>query len=184
MDATMVQNVVTYDTIIDFDNPEMKLFPGMTAYVTIPVQSVQDVVKLPNGALRYSPDLPQPQVLALLQQHGISMGKGRPHGQGAASAGKAPADAKTSSGTAAGKNDENLDPGTDLGLVWKLGPEKSLVPVQVRTGVTDHTFTQLVQVVKGDLSPGDELVIGASAAPLRAAGAAPGMGISGRPRGR
>ena len=37
MNATTVQNVVTYDTIIDFANPELKLFPGMTAYVTIPV---------------------------------------------------------------------------------------------------------------------------------------------------
>ena len=34
MNATTVQNVVTYNTIIDFDNPEMKLFPGMTAYIT------------------------------------------------------------------------------------------------------------------------------------------------------
>src|SRR5262249_28038323 len=33
MNATTVQNVVTYDTIIDFDNPDLKLFPGMTAYV-------------------------------------------------------------------------------------------------------------------------------------------------------
>src|SRR5712671_4234028 len=44
MNATTVQNVVTYDTIIEFDNPELKLFPGMTAYVTIPVASAQNVV--------------------------------------------------------------------------------------------------------------------------------------------
>jgi HlyD family secretion protein len=37
MNATTVQSVVTYDTIIEFANPELKLFPGMTAYVTIPV---------------------------------------------------------------------------------------------------------------------------------------------------
>jgi len=37
MNATTVQNVVTYDAIIDFQNPELKIFPGMTAYVTIPV---------------------------------------------------------------------------------------------------------------------------------------------------
>src|SRR5882672_777221 len=41
MNATTVQNVVTYDTIIEFDNPELKLFPGMTAYVTIPVAPAQ-----------------------------------------------------------------------------------------------------------------------------------------------
>src|SRR5271169_7114411 len=36
MNPTTVQSVVTYDTIIEFANPELKLFPGMTAYVTIP----------------------------------------------------------------------------------------------------------------------------------------------------
>src|SRR5207245_9086895 len=40
MNPTTVQNVVTYDAIIDFANPELKLFPGMTAYVTIPVATV------------------------------------------------------------------------------------------------------------------------------------------------
>ncbi|HYL20375.1 MAG TPA: efflux RND transporter periplasmic adaptor subunit [Gemmatimonadales bacterium] len=58
MNPTTVQNVVTYDVIIDFANPALKLFPGMTAYVTIPVATVEDVVKLPNAALRFRP--PQP----------------------------------------------------------------------------------------------------------------------------
>src|SRR5713226_5593934 len=39
MNPTTVQSVVTYDTIIEFANPELKLFPGMTAYVTIPVDT-------------------------------------------------------------------------------------------------------------------------------------------------
>ena len=45
MNATTVQSVVTYDTIIEFANPELKLFPGMTAYVTIPVATVQNVLE-------------------------------------------------------------------------------------------------------------------------------------------
>src|SRR5882724_5909404 len=48
MNPTTVQSVVTYDTIIEFANPELKLFPGMTAYVTIPVATVQNVLKVPN----------------------------------------------------------------------------------------------------------------------------------------
>src|SRR5437588_11778830 len=39
MNPTTVQSVVTYDTIIQFANPELKLFPGMTAYVTTPVST-------------------------------------------------------------------------------------------------------------------------------------------------
>ncbi len=71
MNSTVVQNVVTYDTIIDFDNPELKLFPGMTAYVSIPVATAANVLKVPNGALRYKPDLPAEEIRALYQKHGI-----------------------------------------------------------------------------------------------------------------
>jgi biotin carboxyl carrier protein len=68
MNATTVQSVVTYDTIIEFANPELKLFPGMTAYVTIPVATVQNALKLPNTALRYKPPLAAEQVLAHLDR--------------------------------------------------------------------------------------------------------------------
>ena len=71
MNSTVVQNVVTYDTIIDFDNPELKLFPGMTAYVSIPVATAANVLKVPNGALRYKPDLPAEEIRALYQKSGI-----------------------------------------------------------------------------------------------------------------
>ncbi|HXE74241.1 MAG TPA: efflux RND transporter periplasmic adaptor subunit [Candidatus Xenobia bacterium] len=71
MNATTIQNVVTYDTIIEFDNPQLKLMPGMTAYVTIPVASAKDVVKIPNGALRYTPDLPDEERRALLKKYNL-----------------------------------------------------------------------------------------------------------------
>src|SRR6195256_5763757 len=65
MNPTTVQSVVTYDTIIEFANPELKLFPGMTAYVTIPVATVQNTMKLPNTALRYKPLMTDQEVLDL-----------------------------------------------------------------------------------------------------------------------
>src|SRR5713101_154276 len=71
MNPTMVQSVVTYDTIIEFANPELKLFPGMTAYVTIPVATVQNAMKLPNTALRYKPPIAPEEVLALYKRYGI-----------------------------------------------------------------------------------------------------------------
>src|SRR3989449_458862 len=71
MNATTVQNVVTYNTIIDFDNPELKLFPGMTAYITIPVATANNVVRVANGALRYKPDLSAEQIRALYQKYGL-----------------------------------------------------------------------------------------------------------------
>src|SRR6266576_1080145 len=80
MNATTVQNVVTYDTIIEFDNPELKLFPGMTAYVTIPVTTAQNVLKLPNTALRYKPPMAPEEILALYKRYGIEGDEKQPTG--------------------------------------------------------------------------------------------------------
>jgi HlyD family secretion protein len=52
---TTTQNVVTYETIITVDNQEQKLFPGMTADVSILVADHKEVLKIPNTALRYTP---------------------------------------------------------------------------------------------------------------------------------
>jgi HlyD family secretion protein len=50
-----VDNVVTYDTVIAVDNPEQKLFPGMTADVQILVAVRTNVLEIPNTALRFVP---------------------------------------------------------------------------------------------------------------------------------
>ena len=71
MNPTTVQNVVTYDAVIEFVNSDLKLFPGMTAYVTIPVATAQNVVKVPNAALRFKPPLPPESVRALYAKYGI-----------------------------------------------------------------------------------------------------------------
>jgi HlyD family secretion protein len=55
-----VQNVITYDAVIAVGNPDLKLFPGMTANVKILVQQHDDVLKVPNAALRYRPAVAQP----------------------------------------------------------------------------------------------------------------------------
>lgn len=53
--ATTVQNVVTYTVVITADNPEGKLFPGMTANVAIEIMSKENVLYVPNSALRFKP---------------------------------------------------------------------------------------------------------------------------------
>jgi HlyD family secretion protein len=52
---TTTQNVVTYQVIISVDNPEQKLFPGMTADVSILAAENDKALKIPNTALRYTP---------------------------------------------------------------------------------------------------------------------------------
>lgn len=51
----LTQNVVTYEAVLEVDNPERKLRPGMTASVTIDTAEVHDVLRAPNAALRFTP---------------------------------------------------------------------------------------------------------------------------------
>src|SRR6202047_1927836 len=90
MNPTTVQSVVTYDTIIEFANPELKLFPGMTAYVTIPVATAQNVLKLPNTALRYKPPMPAEEGLALYKHYGIEEDERQQAGDDSAMSGGGP----------------------------------------------------------------------------------------------
>ncbi len=98
MNATTVQNVVTYDTIIEFNNPDQKLFPGMTAYVTIPVAWANNVVKVPNGALRFKPEITDEERKALYEKAGISIEEPRGRGMTASAGG-----GRNSSGSGAGQ---------------------------------------------------------------------------------
>lgn len=193
MNPTTVQNVVTYDTVVEFKNPEMKLFPGMTAYVDIPVASADDVIKIPNGALRFKPTLPAEEFTRLYQQHGIRAGRRSGEGQQGGEGGgrrwqqrqQQQQQGEEPVAGAPAPKPEMREPSPDVAVVWKLLPDKSIAPVQVRTGITDHTYTELNQVLAGKLEPGDQLVIGpadvAGSAPSRRTG--PGMGIGG-PRTR
>lgn len=151
MNATTVQNVVTYDTIIEFDNPELKLFPGMTAYVTIPVATAQNVVKLPNTALRYKPPMSTEEVLAIYKQHGIEVDQKQSAG----------ADAAAEHSVAQGGGTGNLPrkPKADSAVIWKLHADNTMEPVKVSIGITDHSYTEVTSVLKGELKEGDDVVI-------------------------
>jgi HlyD family secretion protein len=126
LNATTVQNVVTYNTVIDFENPEEKLLPGETAYVTIPTGHISDCVKIPNAALRFTPGMPRTQLEQLYERYHI------------------PREAMVA----------------HLGgwqVVWLLGADKKLKPVAVKVGITDYSFTQMLE---GELRSGDVLVTG------------------------
>ena len=158
MNPTRIQNVVTYDTIIDFENPDLKLFPGMTAYVTIPVASVADALKLPNAAIRYRPPFPAETVRELYARAGIDGGV-RSAGEKGAEAPKAPKEGSP----------EERRSRVETAVVWKLRGE-TFEPAKVSLGITDHTFTEVTAVVSGSLQPGDDVITSSasSKAPLPA----------------
>lgn len=211
MNATTIQNVVTYNTMVAFDNLDLRLFPGMTAYISIPVAEAKNVVEIPNGALRFKPDLTDSERTTLYAKYGITdsaraTAAGRiagtvGDGAAAASSGGAASANVSAAGQTPGAQGGQGGPGAggrrgqggsvaggnskrqDTAIVWKLLPNKALEPVQVTLGVTDFTFTALVS---GNVSPGDDLVIGQSTSkssasqaqvrnPVTGAGNAPGV---------
>ncbi len=79
LNAYTVQNVVTYDTVIDFENPQEKLLPGETAYVTIPTGQATNAVEIPSAALRFTPEMGHADVERLLAQNHISRAASETH---------------------------------------------------------------------------------------------------------
>jgi HlyD family secretion protein len=204
MNATTVQNVVTYDTIIDFDNPDLKLFPGMTAYVTIPVGNANNVLRIPNGALRFKPDLKPEEIRALYQKYGIQMPGGRGGDQNAAAepsntaapaeneggqAGGPPGQSgagfragRGAGGGAASPSTETPGGGTRAARGASSGGAVyavvwKLLPDKSLQPVrvkTGITDFTNTELVEGDLKEGDQVVTGSSSA--RSATGAPGLG--------
>ncbi len=64
-----VQNVITYDAVIEANNPDLKLFPGMTANVSILTDKTDHALKVPNAALRFKP----PEALLAADVRGAKM---------------------------------------------------------------------------------------------------------------
>src|SRR6266566_3186286 len=131
MNATTVQNVVTYDTI--------------------PVATVQNVLKLPNTALRYKPPMEPEEVLALYRRYGMEGGD-RKSASDAAAAAEAPQ-------TADGGQNRPRASRSNTAIVWKLHADNSMEPVKVSLGITDHSYTEVTAVYKGELKEGEELII-------------------------
>jgi HlyD family secretion protein len=153
-----VQNVVTYDAVIDVANPELKLKPGMTANVTVIFAERQDVLRIPNAALRFRPPA---DMLAQL-------GGGRPGGgAGRPAAGPPAASPGGGGGGGGGQRSSTATPrpppavGEGQKTVWALRDGKP-VPVRVTTGVSDGTLSE---VTEGGLKPGDLVITGIASAP-------------------
>jgi HlyD family secretion protein len=114
LNPTTVQNVVTYNTVIDFSNPDEKLLPGETAYVTIPTGHATNTIQIPNPALTFKPAALRTQLPQLYKQYNISREASTTHLGGWQVVWK-------------------LAPN-----------KKDLIPVAVQCGITDYNNTQLI----------------------------------------
>jgi len=134
--AATTENVVTYTVIISAENPDLRLYPGMTANVTIETASAKNVLKVPNAALR------------------VRMA-GAPNG---ARTGSGDSKRAGSTSKANGSASQN---GKGVQVVWILpesnDPGQVPMRVPVTVGLSDGSWT----AVSGDLADGDLVVTGA-----------------------
>lgn len=166
-----VQNVVTYTTVVNAENPDLKLRPGMTATVSIVVGEAKNALKVPNSALRFTPSLPQEELQKIYAAMGPGQG-GQPgekrdgqRGEGQRQGGQ-----RTNSGQTSfqmGGQGGELTPEMKAriqqmrqrqgGRVWYQDEQGKLKFVSVRTGITDNTYSE---VTRGELKEGMTIIIG------------------------
>ncbi len=161
----IVQNVVTYTTIVEVDNPEMKLRPGMTATVSIVTGQALNAMRVPNAALRFTPNFSQEEMRALMAK----MKEERSSQRGAASPEGAPGQKRDfsrqdSQRTGSGQQQSGMRGQgmqgrqmRDFARVWIEDEKGSLKMVFIRKGVTDNSYTE---VVWGELKEGQLVITG------------------------
>lgn len=159
-----VQNVVTYDVVVDVGNKDMALYPGMTADTHIVTAERRNVLRVPLLATRFIPE-----GLARAAAEGLyrsSRSRWAGHSRGG--------------GNSPGGHHRRAGFHYGFGRVWVLRQGK-LIPVRVRTGLDDGT---LVEVVSQDLKVGDQVVVNAvrpgAPPPQVGEGRPPGIGRHGR----
>ena len=141
-----VQNVVTYNVVINVENPEQKLKPGMTANLTITIDERNDVLKVPNSALRFTPQDATRQrrsnANGTQSEGGQGQGQRRQRQQGDNS-NFAPASAPVLEG--------------QTRIVWVMGQDGKPERKRIKVGLSDGAATEIVD---GDLKEGDMVITG------------------------
>jgi HlyD family secretion protein len=135
-----VQNVVTYNVVIGVENTDLRLRPGMTANASIVVARRENVLRIPNQALRFKPSLVRGMAKAGAQPASASDKSERgAQGGSAESGGRRSAEGKAKS------------------TIWLPNPSGEPAAVEVKTGITDGAYTELVE---GPLEEGGEVIVG------------------------
>ncbi len=140
---TNANNVVTYDCVVGVTNNDYKLKPGMTANLSFIIAQRDDVLDIPNSALRF-----HPLSAAAPAGAGDKAGSGASNGlPAAAHSGEEHHHAKPANG--------ERSPFHTVYVLTGAGADASVQPVQVRTGITDGINTEVLS----GLNAGDQVVI-------------------------
>jgi len=151
-----VQNVVTYNVVVGVDNKDLRLKPGMTANVSIVVAQRDNVLKVPNAALRFAPPKSE---------------QGEPRH----------AETKPTTGEGGGRAIPVTVGTAPPRPIWKQGDNGDLSSLAVQTGISDGSWTEIISEA---VSEGDQVIVGIE--PLRGVKKVgdlpPGFGSSGGQR--
>jgi HlyD family secretion protein len=153
--ATTDQNVVTYEAVLAVDNSGLLLRPGMTATAAVITQRKQDVLLVPNAALRFTP--PDVAAAGQEQRRGIflpGITRGGPGGGNRQQQQRSGSQNGGADGTAGTRGGRRAGAGTS-GTVWVLR-QGAPIAVQVTTGATDGRNTE---VRSQQLKAGDEVIV-------------------------
>ena len=178
-----VQNVVTYNVVIDVSNPEQKLKLGMTANLTITIDERNNVLKVPNAALRFTPqdakDAATPG--GTINSSGQRRRQQTDNANGNTSANTS---TRTEGQQGSGEGRFVLSSAPVLAgqtrLIWVLGQDRQLQARRIKVGLTDGVATE---VVEGNLQEGEMVITGQTiGANKPQSSQTPAPGFGGAPR--
>src|SRR5215468_8526011 len=150
--AQNVQNVITYDVVVSADNSDLKLLPGMTANIKVVTDHRDNVLQVPNAALRFRPpgvEADAPRAGSDASRGPAAPGENRPAGERRAQPG--------GGGGGHGPDSSPRRGGGQPGRVWVLGEDGKPRAVALSLGISDGTRSE---VVGGPLAEQTQVIIG------------------------
>jgi HlyD family secretion protein len=134
-----VSNVVNYTVVVSAENPDELLLPGMTATLDFIIQQVEDVLTIPNSAIRLQPT--QEMLAEIRKEHQVNsrgLADSSRYQNPKAIAGRGV------QGMAGGGTQAGTDRSTDATRLWCVNKEGKLRVISVRTGATDGLVTEIL----------------------------------------
>jgi HlyD family secretion protein len=151
LQSTTQDNVVNYTAVVGVGNPDGKLLPGMTATVQFLTASANNVLTVPNAALRYRPTAEQLSEVAGSGQRAGGGDSTRARTRTAGDSTQRLARRAAAGGASGARG------AASIGTLWTVDASGKLKPVRVRTGLSDGSKTE----VQGrDLKEGTQVIVG------------------------
>ncbi len=138
LQSTVQENVVNYTVVIAVENPDQRLLPGMTATIDILVDTAENVLTVPNAALRFKAD---ETMLAAMRARRQAAGGGPAGGPG-------------------GGRPMGGERPRDVTLLWYLDEQGAPAAMPVKTGMSNGSSTEVTPLGERKLAPGTQVIVG------------------------